>query len=312
MNKTTLRAFSLGLVALLAAPLVTAGCEAGSSGGAAGTGSGGGTTAPENTNKVDASTTGAAELQVKGTQPTPDPNSFGANIGDARLTLLLLGDDGTAITAILDTTNSPLPGEVPVGTPNEVSWVTVAVPTAGHVYNTFEGSGAVVINQCPGGPGDAFTGSFNGIRLKDEVQQGEITLNGTFNLMVATAAGPGLNCKPTTSGPDASTGTDTTTGGDTGPVDLCPMETCDGPCCPFAQCIGQCQLDCVMQTCLSNPAGCEQCMTGCYPQCNVSAACQTAADAVQACSVANGCDSVDDEDDTCLKTHCCTELQAAM
>lgn len=303
---------SLGLSALLALPLAASGCDAGSSGGSAGTGGGGGTPTPTNTNKVEASATGDAELHVTGTRPTAEPKVFGANIADGVLQLWMVGDDGTTVTAILDTTAAALPGEVPVGVPTQAaSWVTVTVPTSGHVYNTFDGSGTVVVDQCPGAAGTAFTGSFHGIRLKDELQQGEIVLNGTFNLMVAAVSGPGLNCKAVAPEPDASSGTDTTTTGDAGPADPCPINTCDGPCCPFAQCISSCEFNCAMNTCMTDPMGCDTCMTGCYPGCDVSAACQTAADAVNQCSEKAGCDPMA-EDDVCIKTHCCAELRAAM
>lgn len=293
----------LGFVAALAV-VATGAC--GDDGGS------GGTTTPSNTNSVNATVSGGASgsTPVKNTQSDAAPNVFGAGIAGDTLSLWIVGSDGTTLTAILETTDHSLPGTVALGVPTEsAAWITMTVVP--HIYNTFAGSGTVTVNQCPKVVGEGLTGRFNGVKLRSELDGSEVTLDGTFNLITATVAGA-LNCTaPTTEpqpdviGGDAVEPTDTNTSTPT----TCEAETCDGPCCPYGECMATCELSC-FSSCFMDPTSCASCASGCLDSCNVSAACRTAATALDACGEAAGCDPMA-EDESCLEAHCCAELKAA-
>lgn len=283
----------LAASALLLAPL--AACDSSS---------GGGSTTPKNTNSVDATVSGSSSAEVKNEQANATPNQFGAGIAGSILNLWMLGQDGTTVSVIVDTSVTPLPGTVPVGVPTEASaWVTMTSSTA-MIYNTFDGSGTVTINQCPASNGTGLTGTFNNVKLKSVVDGSEITLDGSFNLLVGVADGT-LVCKSTSTETDTVGGDDTTTSGS------CNDATCDGPCCPYVQCQSQCAFTCVTGAdCMSgNGPACQACVTGCWSQCGASAECTNAADDVVGCANQHGCDP-QSEDTSCVEANCCAELRA--
>ena len=272
--------------------------------GACGDDGGGGSNTPANTNSVSATVSGGAggPTSLQGNQPQGTVNVFGAAVAGDVLNLWITASNGTTLTVIVQTTDHALPGTVAVGVPTQSdAWVTMTMVPM--VYNTFEGSGTITVNHCPKLAGDGLTGRFNAVRLKSELDGAEVTLDGTFNLVTASVAGA-LNCQaPVEPGPDTVGGDTTTNPG------VCDSATCDGPCCPFAECMTSCQLTC-FSGCFMNPSSCLGCTTGCLDTCNVSADCRTAALALDACGTEAGCDPMA-ETDTCLETHCCTELKAA-
>ncbi|TNF25340.1 MAG: hypothetical protein EP329_23230 [Deltaproteobacteria bacterium] len=289
----TLATSLLAASALLLAPL--AACDSSSGGG-------GGT--PANTNSVNATVSGGASATVENEQANAAPNVFGAGIAGSVLNLWILGQDGTTLTVIVDTAVTPLPATVTVGVPTEASaWITMTSSMA-MIYNTFDGSGTITLNHCPAANGAGITGSFDGVSLKSELDGSVVKLDGSFNLIVGTAAGT-LTCKST-----GSDTTDTVGGDDTTTSGSCEDDVCDGPCCPYVQCQAQCAFSCVTgMACMSGDGpGCQACIAGCWDQCNASAACKTAADAVMSCGTAHGCDLASD-DTTCVETHCCAELK---
>lgn len=282
-----------GALAVLLSPV--AACD--SSGGGGGT--------PAQTNSVDASFSGSASGAVKNEQSTPQANVFGAGIAGGVLNLWITGQDGTNVSVTIDTAATPLPASVPVGVPTEASaWVSMTTPLPG-IYNTFAGSGSVTVNQCPGGANVALTGRFDGVRLRSELDGSEITLNGSFNLVVGAAAGA-LTCK------SAPVTESDTIGGDTSSSGSCEQATCDGPCCPYVACQTQCAFACVTgAACMGGDGpGCNACVVGCWDQCDASTECKNAIGALASCADQHGCDT-SGEDTSCAETYCCAELEAA-
>jgi len=268
--------------------------------------SGNGTTTPKQTNSVDATVSGSASAQVQNEQANPAPNVFGAGVAGGTLSLWITGQDGTFVTVIVDTEATPIPATVTVGEPTvATAWVTMSSSTA-MIYNTFDGSGTITINQCPAANGAGLTGTFNNVKLKSELDGSEVTLDGSFNLLVGAYAG-GLTCKsePVNNEPDVIGGDDSTGGS-------CTQETCDGPCCPYVACQTQCAFACVTSPdCMGGDGvACNACVLGCWDECDASAACISAIDALASCAETHGCDT-SGEDTTCAETHCCSELQAA-
>lgn len=256
-------------------------------------------------NKVNATVSGGTSATVQGTQATPSANVFGAGIAGTLLNLWMISSDGSVITVVIETANSPLPGQVQLGTPAQSdSWINMTLANPPGVFNTAAGSGTITINECPKAVNDVVTGTFNDITVKNEVGGADSQLSGSFNLVVATVAGA-LNCQGGQPQPD--------TGGDTPATPTCDLSTCDGPCCPYVTCVNNCYLNCFMSpACMGmDPTACANCAWDCWDGCNVSAECKTAIEAVETCGNQNGCNPAD-EDQSCIETHCCAEMDAAL
>lgn len=319
---------------LLVFALATTGCESsgGGGGGGAGTNNNGGGGGSTSTGEPADSTKNEADVQVSGSESkdieaesteTTDSTTFGGGIAAEILNLFITSSDETAISVVIDTAKVELPGSVTVGdffdSPPAYITMTSISGTTTKIYKSFAESGTLTIDQCPTEAGVAVTGKFNGTKLRQEGGSDEVTLNGTFNLVVAAAANPTLHCKAPAVEPEPEPSPEPATGGG------CPEKrTCDGPCCPYAECIGTCQAKCAGFD-LTNPfappgegpcaqAGQEQeciaCMEGCYDECEVSAACKTAGTALGQCAENAGCDPAAEDSDTCVEEHCCDELHA--
>ncbi len=287
--------------------------------GPGGSGSGGPpanqTPQPTQTNKVDAQVkdgSGAA-TDVDGEQAQPSEGAFGGGIAGTVLNLWMTSSNGTLISVVIDTATHELPATVQIGEVNSTAFVTMTqtLPMPG-VFVSGANSGSITINQCPKAAGEALTGAFGGIKLTSEAGGGEVTLSGTFNLMVGPVSGA-LQCKVVTQPqPDAGPTDDVPTGGS------CDMGTCDGPCCPYQACLASCSAACMASPACQNPNpadpfACMTCSLGCFEECGVSQQCMDALEAVNTCEENAGCFEFEDEAyEACGDQHCCAERKAAL
>ncbi|PIE19121.1 MAG: hypothetical protein CSA66_03115 [Proteobacteria bacterium] len=301
---------TLSLAALLAGGL--AACDSSSGGG--------GAAPPQDTNTASASvqTEGGGTTTIAGTDAAGSAGVFGADIAGEVLTIWITGD-GSLLTGVVDTSVYSLPGAATMAQPPDAAgFLTVVDALAGTSLSST--GGTVTFNQCPKTVGQAFTGTFDNVALRDEVSGATSTLTGTFNLKVLTKAGDLVCTAPTTPGGGTSGtgGTDTTGGADDGYPGAnsatCSNPTCDGPCCPFIPCLSTCTLDCEASACQGMDfTACVTCLAGCPETCEVSQACMDAGEALAACESQAGCDAIEDDDahDACLTEQCCTQLRAA-
>ncbi len=303
----TLRTLAtLVTVTLASAGLTLAACDSGGGGG------GGGTVAPQNTNTASAQIkddSGGTTAPIEGSQPAGGEGIFGAGISGTILNIWITSNSGSLLSAVIDTATYELPGSAAMASPPDApGFLTVVDALAGSTKASTGGS--IVINQCPKAMGEAFTGRFDNVALRDEISGATSTLTGDFNLKVLTKAGD-LACKaPVVTNPP--TGEDFPAKG----VASCGNLACDGPCCPYIPCLSTCTLACQTGACQdpNDFMGCITCVAACPGSCNVSQACIDAAQVVDQCEVTNGCDQIDDETDawdTCMANACCEEIKAA-
>ena len=149
-------------------------------------------------------------------------------------------------------------------------------------------------------------GRFNNVTLTDAMGGGTTyTLNGTFSLTLVNQAGS-VTCTSTPP-PDTDADVQEATPNEchTG------CEQGDGVCCPYAQCLGECWMQCAFSQCMSGDVvSCNACVVACYSTCNVSSECNQAAQAIETCANNAGCNLMD-EDETCMVQNCCSQAEAA-
>ena len=249
------------------------------------------------------------------TQAEPS-EAFGAVYAGRVLSLFFLSSTGTSWTFIVDTENKQIPGTLPVEeSDGDVHGTLTELGTGGvpQIFTT-DGTGTLRIDTCPKAMGQQVEGAFVNIGFTEAGSGAKRTLNGSFTLEVRSSTGE-LNCKA-----EAAEGEGEGEGaeGEGEGAPTCDHEICadtSANCCPYMECMAQCILTCAMtdMTCMSNPANCYACITGCWDgTCNVSAQCKTAATALDACEQDNGCDTLaDEESEACSRAHCCDELKAA-
>lgn len=234
----------------------------------------------------------------------------GASIVDGQIHLFLVGATST-INVVLQTDDGhTAPGLFGItGAGPEPNFALLSAPLAGGAFESE--SGSVRLSTCPTKVGDKLVGKLEDVVVRSALDGGTRTLSGTFDVHVYAMIGT-LAChvEPTQPGPD-TTDTSVTPGS-------CAFEACDdgGSCCPYVQCISQCELNCALQNpaCSGftpDPVQCAACMHGCLDQCEVSSGCRTAYTALDACGSEHGCSGTGDEaDEQCLREHCCDELGA--
>lgn len=272
---------------------------------AGGGSSGGDTNTPANA--IDASVEGGSdEGPVKGASETSVPNQFYGTVADGTLSVYLASEQGQVVFFTLDTSQSALPGSVPVTQAlDEVGYLTL---TRG--ISIAEGTGgSVKVDACPNTQGAAVSGSFQGVTLIDTASGADAgTLSGSFEVIIVLSDGS-ANC--TTTG-----GGDNNGAGDApSPGPQCPNDVCDGPCCPYVPALTACQLGCFNEFCTS-PSGffeCASCLEGCPEEVGMTddAACWSAYTALGECAERNACEPGAVDDDACVAANCCEPYKAA-
>lgn len=246
---------------------------------------------------------------ISGEQPNEQTseNSWGAVIAQDILQMTFTSNDGRSLVAHVKTSeSSPAPGVFTTTQPPEGTFVTLTLVTAGEVYDSGS-NGSIKLDSCPTAVGDKVVGSFQDIELTNVQGTRTRTLSGDFDVAVYAKNGD-LFCEKDT---DKEEPTD---GGVCEEADDCGE---GGVCCPYAQCIAQCQLNCLTQDsgCNfgANPSACYDCEEGCLDQCDVSAECRTEYLALSSCSEQNSCIEAEGENGTeqCLKGNCCDQYKAA-
>lgn len=234
----------------------------------------------------------------------------GAAIAGSILNIYLVAPNGTAITAIVETSEmNKAPGAFAVGEPPEGSFVTWLAPASGQILNSKGGS--IVLDGCPKAQGDKVVGSFDGVQLTDELSGATQTLTGKFDVSLYSVNGALLCTEKPVTDPDPDPNPN--------PAPTCDAEACDdssGTCCPYAQCMFSCELRCLTQdpSCsnplTADPVKCATCLGGCLDECNVSAECRSDHNALTTCEENAGC-SDQGEEMTCTRENCCAEFDAA-
>ncbi len=268
---------------------------------------------------VSASLTGktndAHSMNIQGETDTPADKSFSASVGLSDLVIYLLGSDGSLISIIIDTEQSPLPDSVSVGD-NLDSAAFITLASMGTIYESV--SGTVDIDACP--EKDAtIVGKFNNISLKNVMDESSYTLTGSFKVKIWQSDNT-QKCKEVVNTTDGGGTTqvddndNTASSDDTSTTQTCEMGTCDGPCCPYQQCMVTCELNCMTTTCSDPLKGmeCITCFNDCLTSCNVSQECIDKLTAINTCERKNGCEELEfDQQDACSQEFCCTENKAA-
>lgn len=237
----------------------------------------------------------------------------GAAIAGPVLSIYLVAPSGSTITATVETTESVrAPGSFSVSEPPEGTFVNWLAPASGQVYNSSTGS--ITLNGCPKAMGDKVTGSFVNVELVSEVDGSTQIINGDFDVALYAVSGA-LLCDEGSSGNNTTTPDENNNSGGTCDADICED---GGTCCPYAQCIFNCEVQCITQDPACNnpltadPVKCAECGNACLDSCNVSDECRTEINALATCEANAGCDDIDDEDEStaCSEANCCAELKA--
>lgn len=257
--------------------------------------------------------TGSGQEQHSGSQSDSkaDQSSWGATISGPNLQMTLVSSDGTVINAVVETSEAAkAPGDFAPTSDADGTTVTIVSTSMGNSYVS-NGNGTITLENCPRAVGEHATGSFNNIALDGSGGAGSWTLDGQFDVVVFAKAGDLFCNEQSSSNNGGGTNNNTTNNGGTCDADMCAN---DGVCCPYAQCMNQCELNCLQSAeCAGgmNPQACAQCTNGCLDECNVSSECRSAIVDLNTCSENNGCDTANDEE-ACQKQFCCAELKAAL
>lgn len=279
-----------------------AACDSGSSD--SGDGGGSGKTGAQASDKkyaVEASLDGGGGGEIKGETDQQVEGQFMATVAGGELVVYLVGADGTIIFFQMDMNQVKIPGPVTVtGDLGGAAYLNVTTPMG--VW-TADGSGNVKIDSCPDAMAAELIGSFTNVGLVSELDGSRNKLNGTFKATVSMSDGS-HKC-------EAATTTDPGTG--EGPPG-CDAGTCDGPCCPYMECLFECTTECMTGVCM-DPAKMMECMTcsvGCMDECGVSDECKAAAAALNECAAEHDCDGGTPDEDPCVGQNCCAEYKAAL
>lgn len=232
--------------------------------------------------------------------------SWGATIADTALTVTMVSTSGTSITARIETSASqPAPGRFAAGTLADGTYVSLVSAADGDGYDSV-GSGSIVLESCPEAAGDKAVGSFDDVVLESSTTGATRTLSGSFDVVVYAKAGD-LICE-----------SESTNNGSTNNGGTCSLDKCGdgGVCCPYVQCMSQCQSNCLFQDPACAPGGdpvqCSACANGCLDECNVDDACRSAFADLSTCSEANSCGPGGGAgDEICVENNCCAEHNAA-
>ena len=247
---------------------------------------------------------------VSNDTPEPQQGVMFAQGAGSILQLFMLDKDGKMnINVFVDTSVHTLPGTVPVTEINGSAFVQMTIMTTGIPYESQAGQGTIEFSKCANVVGQRIEGRFNNVVLKDSTMLGgDFTLNGTFSLTFLNQAGT-LTCAQASNNSNNHSNNNNNSNNN----NTCTHEMCSDPghsCCPYMQCLGGCFMGCAMSDCMgTDVASCNGCLLGCYPTCNVSGECQTAATALETCMSDAGC-NMSDEDPACAKQHCCSEFTA--
>lgn len=276
---------------------------------------GGSENANESSFDVSLEKEGGEKTEVSERQPNSEASeeTWGAIIAENRLQITLVGDT-FALTAIVETLPSAeAPGRFAVGAPPEGTFVTKVDAMAQNSFSS-NGQGHIRLTNCPKAPGQKVTGSFENVILFADMGSGQQTLNGSFDVVVYAAVGE-LHCQEEV--PDTNNNNNNNnTGGGGQCVDF---EFCEdgGVCCPFIDCIADCEFNCFLTEpgCSfgMNPQACSVCLDGCLDECNVSSSCRSELFHLDQCDETHGCYDTNDEEegDACMLENCCSELRAA-
>ena len=235
--------------------------------------------------------------------------SAAAVIGPSTLTLTIVSEMGVAISAVVETSaQNTAPGTFAVGAPPENSYVSVSDPLAGSAWES--ASGNIVLTSCPKAVGEKINGRFEGVQLAPLNGGDAKELSGSFSVVVLTKSGD-LDCAAE---PEPSNNSNNPVNNPNNP-NQCQVSICEdeGICCPYIECMSQCELECFSDCAAGNIQACAACNDSCYDSCGVSDACASAIQVVNACEETNQCDPFGDEDayDACLQENCCSEIDAA-
>ncbi|QDG50975.1 hypothetical protein FIV42_09575 [Persicimonas caeni] len=256
---------------------------------------------------------GNQQLEGEQADSKAGEGSWGASIADSNLQINLTSADGTAVTAMIATTESQkAPGDFTPQADIETTFVSIVSAAQGNAFMS-TGSGTITLDSCPRAVGEHARGSFNNVVLAAESGNSTWTLDGSFDVVVYAKAGD-LFCNEQSS--SNNTSNNNTSNNNT---QQCSADWCadGGVCCPYMQCMNSCELQCFQSAdCQGglNPQACAECANGCLDECDVSQECRTAAQALDTCSTNNGCDETADSDaeQQCLETNCCSEVNAAL
>jgi hypothetical protein len=234
--------------------------------------------------------------------------TWGAAIAGSTLQITLASSDGTAITAYVETSESnKAPGGFTPQGSEAGTFVTLLSATEGNAY-TSGGQGTVTLDSCPRAVGERAKGSFDGVVLSSDVGNATKTLSGDFDVVVYAKAGD-LFCEEEDTN-------DNNGNNDTG--GQCGADWCEGGgvCCPYVDCISQCEFECLTQDadCQGglNPAACAQCANACLDECDVDQACRTEIGELNTCGANSGCDDTEtsEAEQQCLEQNCCSQVKA--
>jgi hypothetical protein len=301
MNGTRLTSRRGRWLVVAVAIMGLAACDSGSSDSSSG-GGGDGKTGAQASDKqyaVEANMDGGAE--IKGEADQQAEGQFMATVAGGELVVYLVGADGTIIFFQMDMNQVKIPGPVTV----QADLGAAAALTVTSLTGVWEadGSGNVKIDSCPDAMGAELIGSFTNVGLANVADGSKSKLNGTFKATVAMSDGSHVCEAATTTEPE----------GGEGPPG-CDAGTCDGPCCPYMQCIYECSTACALGVC-QDPMKMMECMTctaGCMDECGVSDECKTAAQALNECAAEHECEGGTPEEDPCVGANCCAEYKAAL
>jgi hypothetical protein len=256
-------------------------------------------------------------------------SSWGATIAGEELHLTMMSSDGTVISVVVVTSEQDLaPGTFSVESFGSGTHVIMTSAQLGNSYES-NGNGTITVSTCPRANGEHAKGSFNNVELASDSGNAIWTLDGDFDIVVYNKSGD-LYCEQKSSNNsttnnsttnNSTTNNSTTNNSTTNNGGQCRADYCmeEGVCCPYVNCISQCEQDCILEDtdCAggADPAACDSCVRGCWDDvCEVSSECRTAYVDLVTCEQDNNCDTIDDEDQyqECLEGNCCTELNDAL
>ena len=227
-------------------------------------------------------------------------DDFGARIEGDVLEVRLPSANGETFTVRRDTGESAIPGAVAL----DLAPTSVTVVGAGGLMDIDKGS--VTISDCPRAVGDLVRGALQGVLIEGVGGEPSWRMELDFQVVVTRASGE-LACSTGGGGGDEGEG---------GDVDECPNTLCEDRsfgCCPFSECLNDCEFTCNRLRCDGDPASCKHtCLLGCVDQCGITGGCLTDVQGLWDCQFDSGCfdDGAEVSEDACTRTSCCDAFTA--
>ena len=253
---------------------------------------------------------GSADTEVKGESEDSQEGMYFATVAGGELTVYLASSAGEVIFFTVDTNQVTVPGDASVN--GELTGPAYITYTAGITIN--EGnSGSITVSNCPNTVGTVVKGSFNNIGMLDtSTETANGTFSGDYRATIVTSDGSAQCAEEPDPETDAIDDISTDVGPSPGPA--CVNDSCDGPCCPYIEPIGTCQVGCTTGVCTTEDLmGCMNCMSNCIIDSGLpdDEACMTPLTPLTECSKTHQCEGNIYGEDECLATFCCEEYKAA-